>query len=209
MSADTAVHERERPRWSAAEAARRCSVSRTTIQRALEAGRFPNASKDEGGWSIPLGDLLAAGFKPDRPAPPDTPVHAHGHPLHEGGQGHAHEHAQAEGVQVHPLHTRVRELEAELERERARAEHERALRAAAEHLAAVQAQRADDLRTALRMLDAARPAPPAAEEADPAPAPAPTPAHHFPPPRRRRTWAEWRADRRALREARSTSRAGS
>lgn len=169
-----------RPSWSAAEAARRCGVGRATIQRALESGKFPNALKDETGWSIPLGDLLAAGFTPDRPTPPDP-----GHPPARGQD-------RAGDGQVPALSEQVRELSAELERERARTEHERALRAAAEHLATVHAQRADDLKTALRMLDAARPDPQTPE------APAPAPAGSV-PPHRRRTWNQWRADRRAAR----------
>ncbi|HPE35682.1 MAG TPA: helix-turn-helix domain-containing protein [Spirochaetales bacterium] len=139
-----------RPRWSASEAARRCGVGRATIQRALSAGKFPNASKTDNGWTIPLEDLLAAGFRPDRPAPPDAP---------------AREHDQEGTGQVPELTARLRALRAELDTERARTESERALRAAAEHLAAVQEQRANDLKAMLRALQAA----PAAAAPEPAP----------------------------------------
>ena len=49
---------------SAAEAARRCCVGRATIQRSIEAKRFPHAVKGENGWEISLQDLEAAGFDP-------------------------------------------------------------------------------------------------------------------------------------------------
>jgi len=60
-----------RPSWSISEAARRCGVSRATIGRHLAKGKFPDAVQTETSWAIPLDNLLAAGFTPDRPAPPD------------------------------------------------------------------------------------------------------------------------------------------
>jgi len=56
--------------FSAAEAARETGVSRTTIMRKLGLGEFPQATKDDDGWHIPLADLLAAGLSPGRPSPP-------------------------------------------------------------------------------------------------------------------------------------------
>lgn len=56
--------------FSAAEAARETGVSRTTIMRKLGLGEFPQATKDDDGWHIPLADLLAVGLTPGRPSPP-------------------------------------------------------------------------------------------------------------------------------------------
>src|SRR5699024_5673040 len=78
-----AAPARERPRWSAAEAARRCGVGRATIQRALTAGRIPGAEQTDAGWSIPLEGLLAAGFTPDRYQPHDTEQPEQGTPARE------------------------------------------------------------------------------------------------------------------------------
>lgn len=52
----------QRPKLSVAAAARATGAARTTIQRALKNGRFPNAVQNENTWSIPVEDLLAAGF---------------------------------------------------------------------------------------------------------------------------------------------------
>lgn len=66
--------KRQRPAWSAAESAKRCGVARSTIQRALTQGRFPNAMSTDEGWRIPVEDLLAAGFHPGRSTPPTEQV---------------------------------------------------------------------------------------------------------------------------------------
>lgn len=47
---------------TAAEAARRTKRGRATIQRYLEARRFPGAVKGPQGWQIPLQDLIDAGL---------------------------------------------------------------------------------------------------------------------------------------------------
>lgn len=137
----------ERPRWSAAEAARRCGVGRASIQRALTDGRIPGAEKTDKGWSIPLDGLLAAGFTPDRPSPPDRVLakpdraaREHDRALEAEPTGHAH---------------RIAELEAALTVERARADLEHAHRLAAEALATERAERVADLRLVLRQLGAA------------------------------------------------------
>ncbi|NCL74699.1 hypothetical protein [Rhodococcus sp. YH1] len=148
-----------RPRWSAAEAARRCAVSRSTIQRALAAGRIPGAEHTPEGWSIPLEGLLAAGFTPDRPSPPDP------------GPGHAR--ADAEQVSAaDQLAARVRELEAALVEQQRETERERLQRAAAEAIARERAEQIGDLRRTVAALEAGRsdrvPAPTV-----PAPVPAP------------------------------------
>ncbi len=68
MTTDSIEHPR--PRWSLSEAARRCNVGRATLQRRIEAGMLPGATRSDDGWSIGVEDLLAAGFHPGRGAPP-------------------------------------------------------------------------------------------------------------------------------------------
>lgn len=55
---------------SQVEAARLAGCSRDTIVRARRAGRFPNARFEKDRWTIPSGDLVAAGLY--RPADHDT-----------------------------------------------------------------------------------------------------------------------------------------
>ncbi|MET9957191.1 helix-turn-helix domain-containing protein [Streptomyces sp. NPDC006339] len=56
------------------EAATACGVSRSTIRRRREDGDLPGCVQDpQRGWLIPVDALLAAGFKLNAPAPPDTP----------------------------------------------------------------------------------------------------------------------------------------
>lgn len=131
----------ERPRFSAAEAARRCGVSRTTIQRALKAGRIPGAVQGVNGWELPVEGLLQAGFRIDAPAPPDQ----------------HHDHAQAVIEQVRAtdhLAGRVAELEAALAESRGEAERERAARIAAERVAEERDRIIERQDQALRMLTA-------------------------------------------------------
>jgi hypothetical protein len=59
-------------RFTIAQAAEACGVSRDTIKRRRAAGAFPNAEQDGGAWLIPLADLLAAGLRPGRPSPPEA-----------------------------------------------------------------------------------------------------------------------------------------
>lgn len=158
-------------RWSVAEAARQCGVGRATVQRALQAGRLPNAEQGRRGWEIPVSDLIGAGFAPGRPTAPDAPA-APDRAAREHGR--APEPSRPEQVTgqltEHPDTARLRALETELAVERARRE-------AAEQLAAERAERVADLRSALRMLEAAPAEPPA-----PAPAPPPAPAAAAPEP---------------------------
>ena len=58
------------------EAAERVGVARTTIRRALDKGRFPNAYRDDApphAWRVPLGDLTTAGYQPVETTPASTP----------------------------------------------------------------------------------------------------------------------------------------
>jgi hypothetical protein len=120
-----------RPAWTITETADRCGVSRSTVRRYRETGKFPNAFKTTTGeWKIPLPDLLAVGWKPNGASPePDL-----GSPA---------------GQPAAPMAERIRELEQALAGERARAD-------AAERLAASFRQNSEDLRIALRMLEAGK-----------------------------------------------------
>lgn len=118
-----------RPAWTLTEAVERTGVSRSTIRRYREAGKFPNAYKDTAGtWRFPLEDLLAVGLSPSEPVreqaqsmPPEQPVSTNTE--------------------------QVSKLEQALREERARADN-------AERLAASYLDNVQDLRRALRMLEA-------------------------------------------------------
>lgn len=61
-----------RPSWTINRSAQECGVSPSTIKRRLREGKFPNAVQGAGGaWTIPVQDLVLAGLKPGRPAPPE------------------------------------------------------------------------------------------------------------------------------------------
>ena len=65
---------RETLSLSISEAASVCGVKRRTIRRRHQAGEFEHAFKDEeGSWRIPIGDLAAAGLRPDVVTDPDEP----------------------------------------------------------------------------------------------------------------------------------------
>lgn len=121
-----------RPKWSISRAATECAVSRSTIRRYREAGKFPNAEKTSHGWVIPLTDLLAAGLKPgtSRPEPEQPNEQA------QDTMSGLNEHAQ-----------RLSDLEHELALEQLK-------RQAAEQLANERERQLVDLRQALRMLEA-------------------------------------------------------
>lgn len=63
-----------RPLLTQREAAAACGVSRTTIRRREAAELSGAVLDDDRGWLIPVEDLLAAGFRLNAPAPPDTPL---------------------------------------------------------------------------------------------------------------------------------------
>jgi hypothetical protein len=128
------------PVWSAAEAARRCEVPRSTLNRRLHAGAIPGATKDADGWHIPALGLALAGLAA-RTAP-DTP------PAADNG----HQEPDSDVAQ------RLALLQAQLGEERARRE-------GAERLAEERAARILDLQHALRAL-----APPPAADTGSGPA---------------------------------------
>lgn len=117
-----------RPSWDLGEAAQRCGVSRSTVRRYREQGKFPNAFKDSSGaWKIPLEDLLAVGWKPNAPAQPE-PVSVPPEPNKS-------------------INDKVAELEHALTIERVKRE-------AAEQANAQMKANLEDLRTAMRMIEA-------------------------------------------------------
>jgi len=129
----------ERPALTLTEAAKATRVSRKTLRRRLDSDEFPNARRIDGPagtgtgpWVVPIADLLSAGFT----------LHS---PTDDQGD--------EDESDDHDDDLRVRELEHELELERERRRAADALRVAAE-------RNADDLRTALRMLEAGRSEPP-------------------------------------------------
>jgi len=129
----------ERPALTLTEAAKATGVSRKTLRRRLDSDEFPNASRLDGPagtgtgpWVVPIADLLGAGFTLH--SPNDD----------QGDEDESDDHGDD---------LRVRELEHELELERERRRAAEALRVAAE-------RNADDLRTALRMLETGASEPP-------------------------------------------------
>lgn len=157
-----------RPKWTLSEAAERTGISRSTLRRRLDQGKFPGAYRDQAKqWRIPLTDLLAAGITPVQGVFTDI-----AHPENEL----AHDIAQ---VTQAPLEIRVMELENALSIERAH-------RAAAEQVALAHEQRAKTAEMALRMLESGRPATPAGDVTEQVPAAAP--AKKDGPPQRPARW---------------------
>lgn len=143
-----------RPMLTLTAAAAACAVSRSTLRRRLAGGAFPNAVRDaDGAWTVPVGDLLAAGLRINAPQ-----VGRQGQPAVSMPTGTAHPVLTGAGEQAQTgrpkpaLAARVAELEWALAVERERRE-------GAERLAAERGARIEDLRVSLRMLEAApRPA---------------------------------------------------
>jgi predicted DNA-binding transcriptional regulator AlpA len=126
-----------RPAWKLTEAVERTGASRSTLRRYLAAGKFPNAYKDSSNaWRFPLEDLLAVGLSPSQPAR-ERALSASS----EQGQSMSTEQASAASAE------QVSKLEQALREERVRADN-------AERLAASYLANAEDLRRALRMLEA-------------------------------------------------------
>ena len=114
------------PTVTLAEAARRSHLSIATLRRWVKANKFPSAVQTDAGWSIPIAELVAAGaLKGTTDAPAD------GDDDHDGGDDH---HVVDLERQLADANSQNRELRAEL----GRAD-----------------QNLDDLRTAMRMLQAA------------------------------------------------------
>lgn len=163
----------ERPSWGVQQAARECGVSVATIRRRIKDGSLPNAVQGaRGAWTIPVTDLIAAGLNPGKPSPPD---HALGvvTDLTHTEDGHGHDYAQRASSQAEGY----AQLEQKLLSEQREVEH---LRTQVHTLQ----NNLDDLRTAMRMLEAApadrsETSPEPAPAAEPATAPEPSPRPSF------------------------------
>lgn len=150
-----------RPAWTLSEAAERTTASRSTLRRYQADGKFPGAYKDNrNAWRFPIEDLLAAGIELVRVTPTEQPTDL----------------AQASPDLAQPTLTpaeavdkeaeeRIRRLEMELAVERERV-------AGLQQLVSATNRGNEDLRMALRIIEAPKPKqeptePPAA--AQPAP----------------------------------------
>ena len=163
----------ERPSWGVQQAARECGVSPATIRRRLKDGSLPNAAQGaRGAWSIPVTDLIAAGLNPGQPSPPDRVQGVVTDPTHAKND-HSHDY----GKRASSQDTALRDLEQKLLSEQREVEHLRT------QVSTLQ-NNLDDLRTAMRMLEAApadrseTPQEPAPTN-EPAPAPEPAPRTSF------------------------------
>lgn len=160
--------------FSATQAATACGVSRTTIVRKIESGDIAGATKsDTGAWEVPLSGLLAAGYRPGEPTPPEQ--------VQEPEQ-------PEESAEV-----KIARLEGEVALQRA-------MREAAERIADERLDRIGELRRALmpppqdqpeepEQPEESTPPEPAPSATETAPQPAPAPEHPTPPRGRlRRIW---------------------
>lgn len=126
-----------RPAWTLTEAVQRTGASRSTLRRYQAAGKFPNAYKDSSNaWRFPLEDLLAVGLSPSEPAR-ERALSASSEQVLSASAEQA---SSASAEQVSKLEQALRE-------ERTRADN-------AERLAASYLDNVQDLRRALRMLEA-------------------------------------------------------
>lgn len=131
-----------RQSWTISDIAHRCSVSRSTVRRYLADGKFPNAiQRPDKSWSVPVGDLLAAGLRPGGQGVAQGVATE----LAQGGQRAS---SPELATQDDELQRRVDELAHLLAMARVELAGERAQRSALE-------ANLSDLRTALRMLEAA------------------------------------------------------
>lgn len=126
-----------RPAWTLTEAVQRTGASRSTLRRYQAAGKFPHAYKDSSNaWRFPLEDLLAVGLNPSEPAR-ERALNAS---TEQGLSMSTEQPSSASAEQVSKLEQALRE-------ERTRADN-------AERLAASYLDNVQDLRRALRMLEA-------------------------------------------------------
>lgn len=126
----------QRPKLTISQAVEQFEVSRSTLKRGLETGRYPDAAKDSGAWRIPV-EALHAEHKPRRS---QTEAETMNQATTQG---------QSDMNQGHDLAQRVRELEQALAVEQAE-------RRAAERVAEAEAKRAETAERALLMIEAGR-----------------------------------------------------
>jgi len=143
-----------RPNYTLTDAAALVGVSRSTIRRRREQGKFPNAFKThDGEWMIPLTDLLTNGLKPESSE-------------HVFEREQAEQDSSASGpVTLTPLaqaaqaqaHTELAHLREQLQLKDAALQVEQAKNEGLAQTLAATKQRADDLSLALRMIEQAKP----------------------------------------------------
>lgn len=135
-----------RPLLTITQIVEQFNVSRATVRRGIEKGRFPGVSKDSAGrWVVPIDALISDGVKP-RKTWLDELAHGDQKEVNPLQPLVAAERAHYENDRTPDLAhntSRIAQLEAELSAERQ-------LRMAAE-------RNAEDLRTAIRMLESGRP----------------------------------------------------
>lgn len=135
----------ERPKLTLAQIVEQFEISRATLRRGIESGRFPHAKKDpQGRWVVPVDDLIAAQVK-GRKTWLNEGAHEGGHPAHD-------EHAQGAHIPSDPSVSAVASELAQLKNELA---HERAQKEAAQQLADERGKHIETLNTALKMIEAA------------------------------------------------------
>lgn len=137
----------KRPKFTIAQITEQFDLSRSTVRRGINNGRFPNATKDHHGrWIVPVDDVLNAGYKP-RKTWLNEGSHDHGH---EPGSQSGHDHGQGSQTlsddNKQAVATDHGQLENELAHERAQVDKLKAL---------LEAERAhvESLRMALRMIE--------------------------------------------------------
>ena len=134
---NTPARDHARPTWSISQAAKYCGTSRTSIQRAIKAGKLPNAEQENTSWRIPIDDLISAGFTPDKIG--EQPLHA---------TMHANQIAHAQPDQE------LIDLRDQLQQEKNRRELAEQARDQAQEQIQLLTNNLSDLRTTLRMLEA-------------------------------------------------------
>lgn len=133
----------KRPEFTIAQIIEQFNVSRSTVRRGLNDGRFPKAKKDQHGrWLIPVDDVLQAGFKPRKTWLNDLAHEPGSQGVHDSG-------SLAQGsipANKNAGSNEQAQLEKELAHERAQVDKLKAL---------LEAERAhvESLRLALRMIE--------------------------------------------------------
>lgn len=164
-----------RPSYTISDAAKLAGVSRSTIRRYRESGKFTDAWKNrDGQWMIPLTNLLASGLHPGQ-AQVTLTEQPSSKSLPTGLAQAAQEVAQADHAH---LQERLNIAERDLAVERARREGLEATLAEAQ-------RRSNDLSMSLRMLEARK---------EPIATPPAEPAEAAAEPEARRKWWHWLVD---------------
>lgn len=138
----------ERPKLTLAQIVEQFEISRATLRRGIESGRFPHAKKDpQGRWVVPVDDLIAAQVKGRKTwlnEDAHEPAHEGGHPVHN---------ELAQGTH-NPLGPSVSAVATELAHLKNELAHEQARRELAERVAEERLSHIESLSTALKMIEA-------------------------------------------------------